>query len=286
MTHLKMRVPSREMALTTYQSIDRVSLISRRKAFTLNPQENSTMLVLSRKTNEKLFFPGISTFIQVIETHSGVVRLGITGPKSVVCIREGVSYSPQEEGRLLRTDEVTHNLSGKLNITSIGLGLLKKQILSGKPQEEIMATIERMVANLESQQENTEPEPQPQLQKQHHLLLVEDDKNQRELVAGLLRLHSYEVSATDNGNDALQQLMNNKNKPDVVLLDVGLGYGRMDGCEVARTIRKTSSLDKTKIMMVTGNATPAKVPSVDCWLKKPIKPERLLDEIKTLCVTV
>lgn len=242
------------------------------------------MLVLSRKVDEKILFPGICTSVQIVETRPGVVRLGISGPKAILCVREGVPYMMQEEGRFLKAAELAHALGGRLNSTSIGLGLLRKQIAAKRPDEEIMATIERMVAGLEIPQQAVELKPAPK--RRHHALLVEDDENQRELIAGLLRMHSYDVDATDSGNDAMHRLMDGKEKPDVVLLDVGLGKGRMDGCEVARSIRANPALNGTKIVMVTGATAPAKVPNVDRWLTKPVKPERLLHEIDSLCSVV
>lgn len=239
------------------------------------------MLVVTRKTDERIYFPGINTFVQIVETRPGSVRLGIEGPKMVLCVREGVPFAPQEDGRFLKAAERAHVLGGKLNSTSIGLGLLRKQIEANRPQEEILTTIQRMVAGLEIT--DAVPVIKQFPKRRPHALLVEDDENQRELVAGLLRLHSFDVDTTDSGNDAIHRLMDVKDKPDIVLLDVGLGKGRMDGCEVARSIRKNPDLNGTKIVMVTGTEAPARVPNVDRWLMKPVKPERLLQEIDQLC---
>jgi carbon storage regulator CsrA len=46
------------------------------------------MLVLSRRLNEEIFFPGIGTVIEVVAIEGGKVRLGITGPPEVKVLRE------------------------------------------------------------------------------------------------------------------------------------------------------------------------------------------------------
>lgn len=45
------------------------------------------MLVLSRRQNETLVFPGLETTIQVVSIKKGVVRLGIAAPKHVRVLR-------------------------------------------------------------------------------------------------------------------------------------------------------------------------------------------------------
>lgn len=236
------------------------------------------MLVLSRRVDEKLFFPGINASIVVVETKPGQVRLGIEAPASVVCVREEVPVKPEQWNVFLKAKELAHKLGNKINTTSLGLGLLKKQIEAGKPTEDIMKTIERMVRGLEI----TEEVPNAPARKKLHALLVEDDENQRELLAGLLRLQSFDVEMAENGSEAMYRLGLGI-KPDVVLLDVGLGEGQMDGCDIARNIRNDHALDRTKIVMVTGTDAPARVPKVDRWLKKPVQPERLIREIEQLC---
>ena len=45
------------------------------------------MLVLSRRVNEKILFPGINTAVQVVSYKRGVVRLGIEAPRGTVLFR-------------------------------------------------------------------------------------------------------------------------------------------------------------------------------------------------------
>jgi carbon storage regulator CsrA len=46
------------------------------------------MLVLSRRLNQKIYFPGLRTVVQVVGIKGGVVRLGVDAPPEVTVLRE------------------------------------------------------------------------------------------------------------------------------------------------------------------------------------------------------
>lgn len=77
-----------------------------------------------------------------------------------------------------------------------------------------------------------------------YILLVDDDPNISRLVQLYLEKEGFEVKTADRGDDALA--MFRKMPPDLMLLDVMLPG--MDGWQVCRTIRKTSSIP---IIMLT-----------------------------------
>ena len=52
------------------------------------------MLVLSRRRNEKICFPGFRTVIQVLNVTRGAVTLGIEAPPEVAVLREEVQALP------------------------------------------------------------------------------------------------------------------------------------------------------------------------------------------------
>jgi len=64
---------------------------------------------------------------------------------------------------------------------------------------------------------------------------VEDEENERELLAGYLRLAGFLVDTAGDGCDALDHLHAGE-RPDVVLLDMGLP--RCDGATTACEIRR------------------------------------------------
>ena len=56
------------------------------------------MLVLSRRLNEKILFPGMSISVQVVAFKPGQVRLGIEAPPEVTVLREEVPDRVAELG--------------------------------------------------------------------------------------------------------------------------------------------------------------------------------------------
>ncbi len=52
------------------------------------------MLVLSRRHNEKVCFPGFRTVVQILNLTRGAVRLGIEAPPEVTVLREEVQTLP------------------------------------------------------------------------------------------------------------------------------------------------------------------------------------------------
>src|SRR5439155_14553891 len=91
------------------------------------------MLVLSRRTNEKILLPGINAAVQVVSIKPGVVRLGVEAPPEVAVYREEI-YDPATAGTpaggLLaerdthqRLRELRHQIRNRLNASTIGLGL-------------------------------------------------------------------------------------------------------------------------------------------------------------------
>jgi len=69
-----------------------------------------------------------------------------------------------------------------------------------------------------------------------HIVVVEDDVTQRELLAGYLARHGYRVTAVDNGA-ALRAIMA-RETPALVMLDVGLPGE--DGFALTRSLREQS----------------------------------------------
>ena len=99
------------------------------------------------------------------------------------------------------------------------------------------------------------------------VLLVEDDRNVRELAAAALRRHDMDLVKVDDGAKALESF---RAQPfDLVILDVVLPS--VDGFHVCREIRKTSNVP---ILMLSGKIDPVDVVTgleagADDYLRKP-----------------
>jgi len=110
------------------------------------------------------------------------------------------------------------------------------------------------------------------------ILVVEDDKNIRDVVAYNLMSEGYEVVAAHDGEKALEAF--EKENPDLVLLDIMMP--KMDGFEVCRRIRKVSQVP---IIMQTARAEEVdKVLGLelgaDDYVTKPFSVRELLARVK------
>ncbi|HEY7156997.1 MAG TPA: response regulator [Gemmataceae bacterium] len=251
------------------------------------------MLVLTRRLSQKIVFPTLQTTVQVVSVKPGVVRLGIDAPENISVYREELlernslpiaptaADGPRSEGA---AHQLKHLLNNRLNASTLGVALLRQQLERGLIGD-MAATLDRIEDNLKALKERTdqlvvEP-PRSAVSARRRALIVEDDPNECELLAGFLRLAGLDVHTAGDGADALDYL-NERGKPDVVLLDMMLP--RCDGPTMVRTLRHNPAYADLTIYGVTGAAVEqfglGEGPSgVNRWFRKPIDPEALLREL-------
>jgi carbon storage regulator CsrA len=257
------------------------------------------MLVLSRKCQEKIFLPTIRTTVQVLEINRGSVRLGIDAPPEIRVLRAEVpDRAAQWEAEPIQPkgcpagngkhDSFTRQLHDRLQTTGVALGLLRLHLETGQP-EEARATLaalhedfQLLLHGLKGEMEEPLPPPTTRAPKGQKALLVEDDRNERELLAAFLRQWGLEVDTAGDGADGLDYLRTHA-KPDVVLLDMGLP--RVDGPTVVREIRSNPAFTGLKVFGVTGfqpeefdlECGPS---GIDRWFLKPLDPTMLLHDLR------
>ena len=113
-----------------------------------------------------------------------------------------------------------------------------------------------------------------------HILVVDDDREIRSLVAQLLRKHGFRVTDAADGREMMQVLENGRF--DLAVLDLMLPGE--DGLSLCRRVRATSSLP---IIMLTamGEETDRIVGlemGADDYLPKPFNPRELLARIRAV----
>lgn len=250
------------------------------------------MLVLSRKLYQKVILHGLETSVQVVGLDRGTVRLGIDAPPEVVILREELkAHAPPKTAFLqaLRGEgqrELRHTVRNGLNAVSLGLALVKQQQERGLDQA-ARATLDKVEREIHALGRNLDESARGHLAlgsqpvRPRRALLVEDDPNERELLAGFLRMAGVGVDVVGDGLDALDYLHNHE-RPDVVLLDMGLP--RCDGPTTVREIRRDPACQGMKIFAVTGH-TPGEYEGtspgmgIDRWFLKPLDPQVLLRDI-------
>jgi two-component system phosphate regulon response regulator PhoB len=81
------------------------------------------------------------------------------------------------------------------------------------------------------------------------ILIVDDQREIRELVAATLRIGPYQIFQAANGPEALDLVQ--RERPDLILLDVMMQAGGMDGFEACRRIKTDLETSSSFVMMLT-----------------------------------
>jgi carbon storage regulator CsrA len=246
------------------------------------------MLVLSRRLNQKIVFPSIQTTVQVVAVKQAVVRLGIDAPEEIAVFRQELlekeALSKEQNAPLSKKQQSAHLLNNLLNVNTVGLALLRRQLALGQA-DEMNSTLDKIESNLRKIQERSERlEAKPPLggsSIRRRALVVEDDQNECELLAGFLRLAGLDVHTAGDGAAALDYLKA-EGRPDYLLMDMILP--RCDGPTTVRAIRGDPAYAGLRIFGVTGAPVEqfglAEGPGgIDQWFRKPLNLEALMREL-------
>jgi two-component system phosphate regulon response regulator PhoB len=106
--------------------------------------------------------------------------------------------------------------------------------------------------------------------------LVEDDPDLRSLFRTVLRAAGYAVIAVDDGMDALRYV--EQTIPAAVVLDFGLP--RVAGRDVHRELAAHDHTRHIPVIVVTGESNDIDEREFACVLRKPIRPEDLVDAVE------
>jgi CheY-like chemotaxis protein len=116
-----------------------------------------------------------------------------------------------------------------------------------------------------------------------HVLVIEDNEQNRYLVTYLLEQHGHRVVAASGAPEGI--VLARAEPPALILLDIQLPV--MDGYAVARTLRQDPNLSRVPIVAVTSYAMPGdreKALEAGCvgYIEKPIDPATFVAEIEQL----
>jgi carbon storage regulator CsrA len=275
------------------------------------------MLVLSRGRNDKVVFPTLGISVEILRVAGNKVRLGIEAPHEIPVHRHEISEriaaenesgqgahdqavikmpgllaenssAPDSQATHRQMREMNHAIRNRLNAAALGLHLLHRK-LETDDLTDAEATIFKIFNELkaiETQMEGPAPKP-PQSaatagnEHHHRALVVEDNDNERELLAGYLRVSGFDVDTAADGLQAMVRLT--EQAPDVVLLDMKMP--RFDGRKTISAIRNNPDYRGLKLFAVTG-AKPEDIRvdlgpnGVDRWFTKPVDPKTLLDALR------
>ncbi|QGQ25640.1 response regulator [Gimesia benthica] len=246
------------------------------------------MLVLSRRKNQQILFPNLGIEVEIRRISGKTVSVGVIAPKSVEILRGELA----EEWRKRDTNSTQsmrasglHDLRNELNQARLAVAIAQKQLKLGRDQDaeqtleemvQQLNDIERQLASNSASSSDSNRVATLNIEDQPEVLIVEDEDNERALLAGYLRLCGFLINEARDGVEALEFL--SKHTVDLVVLDMRMP--RMRGSEVAKAIRKMSSSKETKIVVVSGEDRDDSLVTgdntgVDEWFSKPFDPDRL-----------
>ena len=258
------------------------------------------MLVLSRGRNDKVVFPTLGISVEILRVAGNKVRLGIEAPQEIPVHRHEVSERIQASGgenaviKLPTAEDslaarMDHAIRNRLNAAALGLHLLHRK-LETDDLSDAEATIFKIFNELKAIEDQMEgpaavarvSDPGRNEAEHHHrALVVEDNDNERELLAGYLRVSGFDVDTAADGLQAMVRLT--EHAPDVVLLDMRMP--RFDGCKTISAIRNNPDYRGLKLFAVSGtrpeemNVTLGPN-GVDRWFTKPVDPKSLLEALR------
>lgn len=117
------------------------------------------------------------------------------------------------------------------------------------------------------------------------ILIVDDNKFIREVLAKILQKAGYRVTSVKNEKDMMKQLK--LQSFDLAIIDVRLQD--TNGIDLLGKIRKNTT--NMKKIILTGYPSEedekrALEQGADCYIPKPIKSEKLIEIVKTLATTI
>jgi len=119
------------------------------------------------------------------------------------------------------------------------------------------------------------------------IIIVDDDRDTRELLALALETEGFEVTSAANGLRLISSLQ--LHRPHLILLDVNMSW--IDGFELCKAVKKNESFREIPVIFVSGRGEPEdrrrgiEAGAADYFVK-PLDLDRLLTRIRELVPAV
>lgn len=115
------------------------------------------------------------------------------------------------------------------------------------------------------------------------ILIAEDERDIRDLVAFTLRFAGYEVFAASNGEEAVE--LAPKVNPDLILMDVRMP--RMTGYEACKILKGDPNLKDIPVVFLSAKGQENEIQQglasgAEDYLLKPFAPDQLTSRVKAI----
>ena len=119
---------------------------------------------------------------------------------------------------------------------------------------------------------------------QKHILVIDDSKTIRNLVAFVLKSEGYKTSTAEDGLDAMEKLYS-IDPVDLIMVDVNMP--RMDGFTFIKTIRGQDAYKDIPIIVLSTEGQEKDIQKgmslgANLYMVKPAQPEKMVRNIKML----
>jgi CheY-like chemotaxis protein len=117
------------------------------------------------------------------------------------------------------------------------------------------------------------------------ILVAEDERDIRDLVAFTLRFAGHEVVVATNGEEAIQTAL--QSNPDLILMDVRMP--RMTGYEACKVMKSNPDLKDIPVVFLTARGQESEIQQgleagAEEYLLKPFAPDQLTTRVKAILV--
>ncbi len=232
------------------------------------------MLVITRRLKERIHFPTLGVSLELLDFVEGALRLGIESKGRVSMSDDELrTESPASDAR------ADHDFANVLSRANLAVYLARKQVEVGRAGDAV-ASLNLALESLELLEKNHRRKAPSA--RRCHALIVEDDINERELLAGVLCMNGCKCDQVGDGEDALAYL-DAGGRPDVVLMDMAMP--RCDGPATLRRIRQDERFSGLKVFLVSSMSPhefdiPEGPEGFDAWFSKPLNPGQLWDAMQ------
>lgn len=117
-----------------------------------------------------------------------------------------------------------------------------------------------------------------------HILIVDDSKTVRNLVAFIIKREGYRITMAEDGLDGLEKLYA-ADKIDLIISDVNMP--RMDGFTFIKQVREQDAYKDIPIIVLSTEGRPQDIENgmklgANMYMVKPAQPEKMVKNIKML----
>ena len=247
------------------------------------------MLVLSRRKGESITFPQVGITIKFVRIQSATAKIGVEAPQTLQIVRDDAKSGHKtfedwsHETLSVLPSETRHAIRNELHAISVGLHLLKEQVELDmlEDAEETFKTMQDALAAI-NQQEVLQKPAGVQNIAENTILLVEDDVNEREMLASFLRLKGFTIACAGNGDLALEYLSTHES-PRFILLDMKMP--QRDGVSTLHEIRSDDRFSDVQVFAISGstaeeNGLEDSPERIDQWFTKPLSIDNLISALQ------